>query len=37
MNYKIIGTDGKTYGPASAEQIRQWLAQGRVDSRTAVF
>ena len=37
MNYKIIGTDGKTYGPASAEQLRQWLVQGRVDSRTAVF
>ncbi|HZL79535.1 MAG TPA: DUF4190 domain-containing protein [Candidatus Limnocylindrales bacterium] len=37
MNYKIIGNDGKTYGPASAEQLRQWLAQGRVDSRTAVF
>ena len=37
MNYRIIGTDGKTYGPVSAEQLRRWLAQGRVDKRTAVY
>ena len=35
--YKIIGNDGKTYGPISADQIRQWIAQGRADSRTAVI
>jgi len=35
--YKIIGNDGKTYGPAGAEKIREWIAQGRVDSRTAVI
>jgi GYF domain 2 len=33
-NYKIIGTDLKEYGPVSAEQIRQWIMEGRVDSRT---
>lgn len=32
--YKIIGTDGKQYGPVTADQLRQWLAQGRVDART---
>jgi hypothetical protein len=37
MNYRIIGHDGKTYGPVSAEQIRLWIAQGRVESRTAIF
>ena len=37
MNYKIIGHDGKTYGPVSADQIRLWIGQGRVESRTAVF
>jgi hypothetical protein len=37
MNYHIIGTDGKTYGPVGAEKIREWIAQGRVDSRTASF
>jgi hypothetical protein len=35
--YKIIGDDGKEYGPATAEQIRQWIAAGRVESRTPVF
>lgn len=37
MSYRIIGTDGKTYGPASAEQIHEWVAQGRVESQTPVF
>jgi hypothetical protein len=37
MNYRIIGADGKTYGPVSLEQLRQWLVQGRADSRTPVF
>ena len=35
--YKIIGNDGKTYEPVAAEQIRAWISQGRVDSRTAVL
>ena len=35
--YRIIGTDGKTYGPVTLEQVRQWIVQGRADSRTAVF
>jgi predicted nucleic-acid-binding Zn-ribbon protein len=33
-NYKIIGADLMEYGPASAEQIRQWIAEGRVDSES---
>jgi hypothetical protein len=37
MNYRIIGNDGKTYGPAGAETIREWIAQGRVESRTPVY
>jgi TM2 domain-containing membrane protein YozV len=32
--YKIIGTDGRHYGPVAAEQIRQWLAQNRVNAQT---
>jgi len=35
--YKIIGEDGKEYGPATHEQIRQWIVEGRVESRTPVF
>ena len=35
--YKIIGEDGREYGPATAEQIRQWVAEGRVEHRTPIF
>jgi hypothetical protein len=34
--FKIIGADGRQYGPISADQIRQWIAQGRVNSLTLV-
>ena len=34
--YKIIGADGKEYGPVTAEQLRQWIAEGRANSRTKV-
>jgi hypothetical protein len=32
--YTIIGADGREYGPASAEQIRQWIAEGRTHAQT---
>ncbi len=32
--YKIIGADGKEYGPVNADQIRQWIAEGRVNAQT---
>ena len=34
--YKIIGTDGRQYGPVSAEQLRRWLAENRVHALTLV-
>lgn len=34
--YKIIGADGKQYGPISADQLRQWLADSRVNAQTFV-
>ncbi|MGD0814208.1 MAG: DUF4190 domain-containing protein [Verrucomicrobiota bacterium] len=34
--YKIIGSDQKIYGPASAAQIRQWQAEGRITGATLV-
>jgi prepilin-type processing-associated H-X9-DG protein len=34
--YRIIGTDQNEYGPVSADQIRQWLAQGRVNRQTRI-
>jgi hypothetical protein len=35
--YKFIGNDGQEYGPVAGEQMRQWIAEGRIDSRTPVF
>ena len=35
--YKIIGADGKEYGPVSAELVRQWLSEGRVNAQTRVL
>ena len=35
--YKIIGADGGEYGPATAGQLRQWIAEGRADARTQTF
>ena len=34
--YKIVGADGKVYGPVDLEQLRQWAAQGRVNPQTRV-
>src|SRR5512137_2778557 len=34
--YRIIGADQKEYGPVSADQIRQWIAEGRANGQTRV-
>jgi hypothetical protein len=34
--YRIIGADGREYGPVSAEQLRQWMVEGRVNNQTRV-
>lgn len=35
--YKILGADGKEYGPITAEQLRQWIAEGRVNGQTKIL
>jgi uncharacterized membrane protein len=35
--YKIIGADGKEYGPISADQLKQWIAEGRANQHTKVL
>ena len=35
--YKIIGADQKEYGPVTADQLRQWVAEGRVSGQTSVW
>src|SRR3954453_874129 len=32
--YKIVGADGKEYGPVNVEQIRRWLAENRLRGDT---
>lgn len=32
--YKIIGIDGRQYGPLAADQIRRWIAEQRVNAHT---
>jgi hypothetical protein len=34
--YKIIGADGREYGPVSADQLHQWIAEGRANAQTRV-
>ena len=35
--YRIIGADGKEYGPISVDQMRQWVTEGRVNMQTRVL
>ena len=32
--YKIIGIDGQQYGPISADGVRQWIAEGRLNAQS---
>jgi len=34
--YKIIGVDQKEYGPITADQLRQWISEGRINGATRV-
>ena len=35
--YTILGSDGKQYGPVTAEQLRGWVRDGRVGADTQVW
>lgn len=32
--YRIIGADGREYGPIPADTLRQWIAEGRANGET---
>ena len=34
--YKIIGADQNEYGPITAEQVRQWVAEGRLNGLSKI-
>lgn len=35
--YKVIGADGKEYGPITADQLRQWIAEGRANAQSKIL
>ncbi len=35
--YKLIGADGKEYGPVSVDQLRQWIYEGRANYETQLL
>jgi hypothetical protein len=35
--YTILGHDGRPYGPVTLEQLRQWVAEGRVNAQTKAW
>jgi hypothetical protein len=36
MMYKLVGADNQEYGPASADQVRAWIREGRANAHTWV-
>jgi hypothetical protein len=35
--YKVMGEDGHDYGPVSAEQIRKWVVEQRLDRKSPIL
>lgn len=35
--YKILGGDRKEYGPVEADELRRWIAEGRLNAQSMVF
>ena len=35
--YKIIGGDGKEYGPIDEASLRQWIQEGRLNAQSQEF
>ena len=35
--YKIVGADGRQYGPVPDEKLRQWIAEGRANAQTQIL
>jgi hypothetical protein len=34
--YKVIGSDGKEYGPITAAQVRQWIVERRLNNQSLI-
>jgi len=35
--YKIVGADGKEYGPVAVDQLKQWITEGRLNLQSKVL
>lgn len=35
--FRIIGGDGRQYGPVSGDQLRQWIGEGRANAQSLVL
>ena len=35
--YFLIGGDGKEYGPKSAGEVREWIAEGRLNAQAQIM
>lgn len=35
--YRIVGADGRQYGPVSTEQLQRWIVEGRANAQTYVL
>jgi hypothetical protein len=35
--YRIVGADGRQYGPVSTDQLRHWILEGRANAQTQTF
>jgi hypothetical protein len=36
LTYKILGADGNEYGPATLDQLKGWINEGRVTTSTHI-
>ena len=34
--YRMLGADGREYGPVPAEQLRRWITEGRANAETRI-
>jgi prepilin-type processing-associated H-X9-DG protein len=34
--YRVLGVDGKEYGPVTGDVLRQWIAEGRINAQTHI-
>ncbi|MBA4150844.1 MAG: DUF4339 domain-containing protein [Verrucomicrobia bacterium] len=37
LQYRMLGTDGKEYGPATLSELQRWIQQGRLDPQTQIW